>query len=232
MGKVNAKGRNSEPQGRFTRLDHKLQNSLAYRSLTPNAKALLFELVSLDTGQNNGALFLSEDDAAARIGISSKKAVRVAFADLVDAGLIVMTKGAHFNVKTGQGRARTWALTWIFDYHNRRPPSNAWRDCVPTGKPANRATKAMIAVKKYRREKKSTGVKLTLLNDNSQSETVNSTLLNEGDNEELPKNADSERVNLTQYTAVTTTPDFETGRTNSKHPEIPGGVFAVSGDTQ
>jgi hypothetical protein len=159
MGKAKVKpnGRNAEPQSRFTRLDHKQQNSLAYRSLTPTAKALLIELISLDNGDNNGALFLSEEDAAARIGVVSTKTVREAFTDLVDAGLIAMTKGAHFNVKTGDGRARTWALTWLFDNQSRRPPSNAWRDYVPTGKPAKRATRAMIVVKKYQREDNSRG---------------------------------------------------------------------------
>lgn len=151
--KVLQTGRNAEPQSRFTRLDHKVQDGIAYRSRPPTQKALLVELISLDRGDNNGELYLSEDDAAARIGISSRKAVRAAFAGLVDAGLIAMTKGAHFNVKSGDGRARTWALTWLFDYHNRKPPSNAWREAVPTGKAAKRAAKAMEAVKRYQRSK-------------------------------------------------------------------------------
>ena len=157
-GKHDARGRSiAPPQDRFARLGYDLQNSLAYRCLTPTAKALLVELISLDTGENNGFLFLSEEDAAARIGVSSNKAVRAAFIDLTAAGLITMTKGAHFNVKTGQGRARTWALTWLFDYRNRKPPSNAWRDHSPRDRAANRAAKAMASVKKYQRENNSRG---------------------------------------------------------------------------
>lgn len=151
--KVLQTGRNANTPGRFTRLDHTVQDSLAYRSRTPTEKALLIELIRFDKGDNNGELYLSEDDAAARIGIASRKAIRAAFSGLVDAGLIVMTKGAHFNVKTGDGRARTWALTWLFDYHNRKPASNAWREYNPTGKEALRAAKAMKVVKQYQRSK-------------------------------------------------------------------------------
>tara|TARA_R110001599_G_scaffold193040_1_gene388721 strand:- start:7540 stop:8016 length:477 start_codon:yes stop_codon:yes gene_type:complete len=151
--KVLQNGRNANSQGAFSRLGHKIQNSLAYRSTTPTEKALLMELIALEKGDNNGELFLSEEDAAARIGIVSRKTVRGAFMGLIDAGLIAMTKGAHFNVKTGDGRARTWALTWLFDYHNRKPPSNAWRDSVPTGEAAKRASRGMRVVKQYHRSK-------------------------------------------------------------------------------
>ena len=125
--KPNKTGRSQNSQGRFARLGHEIMSSAAYRSLQPNARALLLELVMLDNGRSNGALFLSEADAAARIGISDRKAVRRAFSALTDVGLIAMTKDAHFQVKVGQGRARCWRLTWLFDHANKQSASNDWR---------------------------------------------------------------------------------------------------------
>ena len=64
--RVNATGRNNT--SRFVRLDYRILNSNAYRSLSPNARSLLVELVMLYNGENNGSLYLSVRDAARAAG--------------------------------------------------------------------------------------------------------------------------------------------------------------------
>ena len=152
--KVLANGRSINPQIRFAKLGHDVMRSPAYRSINPNARALLFEIISFHNGRNNGMLWLSEDDAAKMMGVSCPKVARKAFNDLVGAGLIAMTKGSHFNVKTGIGRARCWRLTWDFDDANRRPVSNEWKDFVPSEIVAiRRMERGLAALEKLRRTK-------------------------------------------------------------------------------
>lgn len=112
--KPNQKGRNDGPLDRFARLPHSLIFSPAYRALTPNARALLTELTSMDVGDNNGSLWMSVRDAAARMGLSSKDTASKAFEDLEQAGFIRLTKEAHFSIKAAEtSRARCWRLTWL-----------------------------------------------------------------------------------------------------------------------
>ncbi|MEA1071084.1 hypothetical protein [Sphingomonas sp. LY160] len=107
----NAKGRN--PTSRFVRLDHRLLTSPAYRSLSTNARSLLVELTMLHNGENNGSLYLSVGDAAARIGVADPHTAGRAFDELEARDFIAMTKEAHFQVKASQhSRARTWRLNW------------------------------------------------------------------------------------------------------------------------
>jgi len=98
---------------RFARLDYRLLNSNAYRALSPNARALLIEVVMLYNGENNGSLWLSVRDAAHRMGVADVTAASNAFAELQDMGFITMTQDAHFRVKASDTcRARCWRLTW------------------------------------------------------------------------------------------------------------------------
>lgn len=71
--KMLANGRSANPQGRFAKLGHDLIRSPAYRSLNPNARALLVEIISLHNGKNNGMLWLSEDDAAKMMGSHAQR---------------------------------------------------------------------------------------------------------------------------------------------------------------
>ena len=98
--KPNATGRNTSSHQRFSMLPHKVQYSRAYADLSPNAKALLIELIGRYNGKNNGDLALSETDAARRIGIKSRKTAGKAFGELLDVGLIAMTSDAYFHIKT------------------------------------------------------------------------------------------------------------------------------------
>jgi hypothetical protein len=126
---------------RFARLDHSLLQSPAYRSLSPNARALLLELAMMDNGSNNGRLWLSRADAAARMGLVDEKAAGAAFAELQEGGFIVMTQDADFRVKAGEGsRARCWRLTWVH-VPGRSGPTNDYLSREP--RPQTRARKRM-----------------------------------------------------------------------------------------
>lgn len=129
--KVNAKGRNATNSERFVRLPHTLLGSPAYRSLRPNSRALLTELIAIYNGANNGDIGLSEADAAQRMGLSCRKAASAAFDDLIVVGFIRMASDAYFHVKTGERRARRWRLTWLFDNTGRKPPSKEWQQYQP-----------------------------------------------------------------------------------------------------
>lgn len=151
--KTNAKGRNKESVGSFSKLPHRIQHSPAYMALTPNGRSLLFELISLEKGQNNGGFWLSEKDAAARMGVGCPKTARKAFHELIDTGLIAMTKDAYFHVKTGGCRSRCWRLTWLFNFVDRKPASNEWQQFdTATKKVRSRIESAQTALKAYKRQ--------------------------------------------------------------------------------
>jgi hypothetical protein len=146
QGSRYAKQKGRSPTGRFARLAHKLLESGAYRSLSPNARALLVELAMMENGKNNGTLFLSVRDAADRIGISDPHAAGRAFDELEQRGFIACTSEAHFAVKAGAGsRARAWRLTWEA-VGGKRGPSNEFEEREP--EPKTRARARMIAGQK------------------------------------------------------------------------------------
>jgi hypothetical protein len=110
----NATGRNAGNPGRFARLDHRILTSSAYRALSPNARSLLIELIMMHNGENNGSLYLSVRDAAARMGVADLTAARRAFDELQALGFIELTQNSFFEVKaSNKSRARCWRLTWL-----------------------------------------------------------------------------------------------------------------------
>lgn len=110
--KVNATGRNETE--RFVKLDHWMLESASYAALRPVARALLVELARRFNGVNNGQIGLGEREAAERLGMTDRKAVRRAMAELQDAGFIVKTRAGGFNMKArGDRRATEWRLTWL-----------------------------------------------------------------------------------------------------------------------
>ena len=151
--KVMSNGRSINPQGRFARLGHNVLRSQAYMCLTPNARALLVQVIALYSGKNNGMLWMSEDDAAKVMGVGCRKVARKAFTELCDAGLIAMTKDAYWNITTGSGRARCWRLTWEYDNANRRSASNEWTRFEPADIAAKtRADRGQGALAKLRKD--------------------------------------------------------------------------------
>lgn len=153
--KVDATGRSKT--SRFARLDHRILNSNAYRALTPNDRSLLIELAMMENGQNNGSLYLSVRDAAARMGVVDLTAASRSFDTLQALGFIEMTEEAHFHVKASEkSRARCWRLTWLAG-PGRRAPS--WDFLQHEPEPQTLARKRMEngqkALKAYRRAKDS-----------------------------------------------------------------------------
>lgn len=149
--KVNATGRSET--SRFVRLDHRILSSNAYRALTPNDRSLLTELAMMENGQNNGSLYLSVRDAAARMGVVDLTAASKSFDNLQTLGFIEMTEDAHFHVKAAdKSRARCWRLTWLAG-PGRRAPTWNFLQCEP--EPETHARKRMEngqkALKAYRR---------------------------------------------------------------------------------
>ncbi|MEM8918918.1 MAG: hypothetical protein AAGE37_08675 [Pseudomonadota bacterium] len=129
MAKHDKKGRTIG--ARHSRLDHTITGSGAFRSLTPNGRVLLWELVRLENGKNNGELFLSVSDAALLMGCSDKKAAQRAFDELQRRGFIDCTRDAHFKIKAREGsRARTWRLTFLL-WPDHSAPTNDYLDRQP-----------------------------------------------------------------------------------------------------
>ena len=153
------RGRNKNvlPNGRnrtsrFVRLDHALLNSAAYRALSCPARALLVELVMLCNGDNNGALYLSVRDGAARLGFSDLEAARTAFEELEAMGFIVCTANAHFHVKAAEhSRARCWRLT--FEFAGRKGPTLDYlqREPAPKTRARKRMERGLRVLKAYRK---------------------------------------------------------------------------------
>lgn len=152
--KPNAKGRDTIAKDRFVRLGSNLLKSTAYRSLCPNARSLLVEIVWLYKGNNNGSIWLSVRDAAARMGIADTTAASAAFDELVAAGFIALTKRFYFSVKTSDiSRARCWRITWEFDDFNKKPATNEWQSFQPdpSSRSGKRSERGLRSMKKYLR---------------------------------------------------------------------------------
>ena len=147
---LNHKGRNKT--NRFTRLDHTILRSPAYHALTTTARALLVELTSLENGKNNGSLYLSVRDAAARLGMSDLTSTGNAFTELQELGFIEMTEDASFHVKAAEkSRARCWRLTWLPGPGGRGPTMQfLQRQPEPGTKAHKRMERGMRALKAYR----------------------------------------------------------------------------------
>ncbi len=137
---------------RFARLDYRLLNSNAYRALSPNARALLVEVVMLYNGENNGSLWLSVRDAAHRMGVADVTAASNAFAELQDMGFIAMTQDAYFRVKASDTcRARCWRLTWEAGPGCKGPSAEfVEREPAPKTKARKRMERGLRALKAYR----------------------------------------------------------------------------------
>lgn len=150
--RVNATGRNEDSTDRFARLPHAILVSEAYRSLDLVARSLLFEIVMIENGRNNGSLWLSVADAADRLGMSDARPAMRGFADLQDRGLIAMTKDAHFSIKAADtSRARCWRITWL--WFDRTAPTNEWLAYqAPSKTKARRAAdRGLRAMARYRK---------------------------------------------------------------------------------
>src|SRR5262245_54679292 len=83
---------------RHVRLHHWLMRSLAWQSLSCEARAVLVELYALYDGSNNGRLFLSVREAAYRVNVG-KSTAATALAQLIDRGFIRPNVKGAFTLK-------------------------------------------------------------------------------------------------------------------------------------
>ena len=92
---------------RWVALHHWMLRSPAWKSLSPNAKALLLDVWQRHNGANNGEISYAVREAES-IGLRRTRAAR-AFNELVERGFLVMTRNSAFTVKTRA--ARLWRIT-------------------------------------------------------------------------------------------------------------------------
>jgi len=85
----------------------------AYRTLNPDARALLVELRALYRPATGNEVFLSVREARRRLGNVGQAKVQAAFAALEERGWIEEAKAGSFDQKTGTGRARSFLLTHV-----------------------------------------------------------------------------------------------------------------------
>lgn len=111
------------------RLDFELFFSPAYKGLSTTARALLFEMIALYNGRNNGTpeMYLGVRDAAKLIGATDTGTAQRALSELQDHGFVRVYAQGHFQVK--ERHATCWRLT--FHPANGAAPTNEWRDWRP-----------------------------------------------------------------------------------------------------
>src|SRR5205809_423286 len=93
----NLSGRNLGGQ-RFIQFPRSFLHSARVSALSLSSRWLLIELQGMFNGTNNGELFLSVRDAAARLSVVDLKVARKAFDELSELGLITETVGASFSI--------------------------------------------------------------------------------------------------------------------------------------
>ena len=92
---------------RYVRINHRMMQTQAWRSLDGNARAVYLELAMLYRGNNNGSIGFSARQAAQSIQVSRATAAR-AMITLQDRGFIVATTKGRFDLKR---HATEWRLT-------------------------------------------------------------------------------------------------------------------------
>lgn len=107
MPKHNATGRSkSEPP--YVMLRHWIMGTPAFKSLSPQARAVYLEIIHRYNGHNNGRIGLSVRDAARLCNIASNTAKRC-FDELIERGFIVRVTPGGFSRKVRH--ATEWRLT-------------------------------------------------------------------------------------------------------------------------
>lgn len=93
---------------RFVAFQHWMLKTPAYRHACPGERAALVELYALHNASNNGHLYLSVRELAARLGVTEKPAQKY-LRGLVAKGFIKPKVRGSFSCKNRQ--ATTWTLT-------------------------------------------------------------------------------------------------------------------------
>lgn len=108
-GKDKAPHQASTRGGGFTGLPHVVQDSEAYRTLDPVARAVLLAVLRRFNGRNNGQIFVSFDEIGHDLNTTNRRAIGRSFAQLVQRGLIEVTAAPDRK----HHKAREYRLTWI-----------------------------------------------------------------------------------------------------------------------
>ncbi|MEM8650077.1 MAG: hypothetical protein AAGF54_06065 [Pseudomonadota bacterium] len=98
---------------RFVQLSFWLMDSLAWQSLSMNARCLYIELKRRFNGTNNGNISLSHREAARLLNLTTKPVTK-AFKELEEKGFVYPAIKGSFDWKVnakGSGRATRWLLT-------------------------------------------------------------------------------------------------------------------------
>lgn len=124
--RTDATGRNPDrvgSEGRYLSLRRSIWHSPQISALSPNARSLMIELLSIFNGSNNGSIFLSIRDATERLGFSDHHSAGNAFRELEAVGMVSNTVAGSFRIKSGRGSlARAWRLNWLGDDGKRVGP--------------------------------------------------------------------------------------------------------------
>ena len=129
--------------GSYTPVPHAVLDSAAYTGSSLRARAMLLEFIRQHNGWNNGRLQATAPWLKTR-GWNSKEAIHAAVSELVERGLIVITKRGGRNIGASQ-----YGLTWLhitsFEGLDKGPKSywpGAWRNCnLPAASSSRRVKK-------------------------------------------------------------------------------------------
>lgn len=111
-GRLLVNGRNAGSTA-FLMLENYVFDSLAFRTMKVGPRALLWELIRLHNGNNNGSIGLGVRNAAKLLAVNKDTAQKY-FEALVERGFIAPARRGGFNMKDPQSRRSTeWRLTWI-----------------------------------------------------------------------------------------------------------------------
>ena len=114
------------------RIYHRQMRSAAWRHLSPSAIKTLLALASLERGDNNGEVYLSDRKGAEMTGMS-RNTVRKSLAELIDKGFLYCSERGGFSRKVQH--AACYGLTWAAGPKGTpwRAPSHAYEQWAPDG---------------------------------------------------------------------------------------------------
>lgn len=103
----------------FAALPRVVLESPAYQDLRLSARSLLWEITARFTGNNNGRIIFSHEEASQRIGVSSPKTIVAAFKALMEHGFIDVAMESDYEARL----AREYRITWLTS--GKYPPYKA-----------------------------------------------------------------------------------------------------------
>ncbi|WP_373505993.1 helix-turn-helix domain-containing protein [Aestuariivirga sp.] len=118
----NKTGRSKTKMSSFIAIERYILKCDAWRSLSPNARATILEILQIYNGSNNGKLAMSARTLSERLPLSRSTTARV-LKELLAHGFIEQVRPGGFNIKSGDRRSTEWRLTWFHCDVTRAPPS-------------------------------------------------------------------------------------------------------------